>query len=67
MSYSNLGAIDRVVRVVAGTLLVSLVYVGPQTPLGWIGLILLLTGVVGFCPVYCPLGLSTCAVKKRDS
>jgi hypothetical protein len=61
----NLGSIDRTIRILAGIGLLALVFVGPQTPLGYLGLVPLLTGVVGFCPAYCPLGLSTCRVPKR--
>ncbi|MCB2058860.1 MAG: DUF2892 domain-containing protein [Novosphingobium sp.] len=64
MPNRNLGSIDRVVRIVAGLGLLSLVFVGPQTPWGLIGLLPLLTGIIGFCPAYCPLGLSTCRVAK---
>jgi len=59
----NEGSIDRVVRVVAGLGLLSLVFVGPQTPWGWIGLVPLVTGLVGFCPAYAILGMSTCKTK----
>jgi hypothetical protein len=61
----NLGSIDRTIRILAGIGLVALVFVGPQTPWGFLGLVPLLTGVIGFCPAYCPLGLSTCRVPKR--
>lgn len=57
---SNEGSSDRAVRVIAGIVLIGLVFVGPQTPWGWIGLIPLVTGLVGWCPLYAALGLSTC-------
>ncbi|MDX2158486.1 MAG: DUF2892 domain-containing protein [Hyphomicrobiaceae bacterium] len=60
---SNVGGIDRVLRIVVGVVLIALVFVGPQTPWGWIGLIPLLTGLAGWCPLYVPLGLSTCPRK----
>jgi hypothetical protein len=56
----NEGAIDRAVRVIVGLALISLVFVGPQTAWGWIGVVPLLTGVVGWCPAYTLLGVSTC-------
>jgi len=59
----NEGAIDRVLRVVVGLVVLSLVFIGPKTPLGWIGVVPLITGVVGFCPVYALLGLRTCKLK----
>lgn len=57
----NEGTIDRAVRIVLGLGLLSLVFVGPQTWLGLIGLVPLLTGVVGFCPLYRVIGLRTCS------
>jgi hypothetical protein len=59
----NEGTIDRAIRVVAGLVGLALVFVGPQTPWGWIGLVPLATGVIGFCPAYTLIGLST-APKK---
>ena len=56
----NEGMIDRIVRVIIGLGLISLVFVGPQTSWGYLGLIPLLTGLVGFCPVYTILGIRTC-------
>jgi len=57
----NEGTLDRVVRVVLGLALLSLVVVGPHTLLGLIGVVPLLTGVVGFCPIYRVLGIRTYA------
>lgn len=59
----NEGPLDRGLRVILGIGLISLVFVGPQTPFGWIGAVPLLTGLVGFCPLYKLLGLSTCPLK----
>ena len=64
MAFRNEGTIDRVLRVVAGAALVSLVFVGPETPWGWFGLVPLVTGLVGNCPVYSLLGISTCPVRQ---
>lgn len=64
MAFRNEGTIDRVLRVVAGAALVSLVFVGPQTAWGWIGVVPLVTGLLGNCPVYSLLGISTCPVKQ---
>jgi hypothetical protein len=64
MAFKNEGTIDRVLRVIAGAALVSLVFVGPETPWGWIGVVPLVTGLVGNCPVYSLLGISTCPVKQ---
>jgi hypothetical protein len=64
---SNLGKADRSIRIIAGLALLALVFVGPQTPWGYLGLVPLLTGAIGFCPAYCPLGLSTCRVPKKQN
>lgn len=64
MAFRNEGTVDRVLRVVAGAALVSLVFVGPETPWGWIGVVPLVTGLLGNCPVYSLLGISTCPVKQ---
>ncbi|MDH3586839.1 MAG: DUF2892 domain-containing protein [Gammaproteobacteria bacterium] len=64
MLFKNEGAIDRTLRVIAGAALVSLVFVGPETPWGWIGMVPLVTGLVGNCPVYSLLGISTCPIKQ---
>ncbi|HAE26019.1 MULTISPECIES: YgaP family membrane protein [Hyphomonas] len=60
MFKTNEGTIDRVLRVIVGLALIAIVFVGPQTPWGWIGLVPLLTGLVGTCPVYSVLGIRTC-------
>lgn len=48
----NVGGIDKIVRIIAGLVLISLVFVGPKTVWGWIGLIPLATGLFNFCPAY---------------
>jgi hypothetical protein len=60
----NEGMIDRALRIVLGLGLLALVFFGPQTPWGWIGIVPLLTGLVGFCPLYRLLGINTCAIKS---
>ena len=60
----NEGMIDRALRVIVGAVLIALVFVGPQTPWGWIGIVPLLTGLVGFCPLYAVLGIRTCPMKQ---
>ncbi|HEY5642966.1 MAG TPA: DUF2892 domain-containing protein [Woeseiaceae bacterium] len=60
----NEGTIDRVLRVVVGAGVLSLVFVGPQTAWGWIGIVPLLTGIIGYCPAYSLLGISTCPMKQ---
>lgn len=60
----NEGTIDRALRIIAGLVLISLVFIGPQTAWGWVGLVPLLTGLVGICPLYSLLGINTCALKS---
>jgi membrane protein implicated in regulation of membrane protease activity len=55
----NEGTVDRVVRVVIGLALLAMVFVGPHTWLGWLGVIPLVTGLVGFCPLYRLMGIRT--------
>ncbi len=56
----NEGKIDRVLRVGLGVALIALAFVGPQTPWGWLRLVPLLTGLVGFCPLYRLVGVNSC-------
>lgn len=62
---ANVGSIDRALRIVAGLVLISLVFVGPQTPWGWLGLVPLLTALSGFCPLYTILGINSCPMKDK--
>lgn len=59
----NEGTVDRAIRVVLGLVLLAIVFVGPKSPVGWLGLLPLATGLVGFCPLYRAIGIRTCAVK----
>ncbi|MBI5040388.1 MAG: DUF2892 domain-containing protein [Gammaproteobacteria bacterium] len=56
---ANVGSIDRVLRIIVGLALISLVFVGPQTPWGWIGIVPLATALLGWCPAYSLLGIKT--------
>jgi len=56
----NVGSIDRAIRAIVGLGLISLVFVGPQTVWGWIGVVPLATAIIGWCPPYSLLGISTC-------
>jgi hypothetical protein len=64
MFKTNVGNIDRILRIVVGLVLIALVFVGPQTPWGWIGVIPLATGLLRTCPLYSLIGLSTCPAKR---
>jgi len=56
----NVGAIDKVLRVVIGLGLLSLIFIGPKTLWGLIGIVPLATVVMGWCPAYSVLGIKTC-------
>ena len=56
---NNVGKIDRIVRVVLGVLLIGSVFYALKNPIGWVGVILLITGIFGICPLYSLLGLNT--------
>ncbi len=55
----NVGSVDRVIRIILGLVLIALVFVGPQTPWGWLGVIPLATAFVSFCPLYKLLGIKS--------
>lgn len=59
----NIGTIDRSARTIIGLALIALVFAGPQTPWGWIGVVPLVTAMMGNCPAYSLLGLNTCKRK----
>lgn len=61
----NAGNLDRGARVVLGIGLLSITVIGPQTPWGYIGLVPLITGLIGYCPLYSILGFNSCPLKKR--
>jgi hypothetical protein len=56
----NVGNVDKLLRVIVGLALLAMVFVGPQTPWGWIGLIPLATAAMSWCPLYNLLGITTC-------
>jgi hypothetical protein len=62
---TNVGGIDRILRIVAGLALIALTVSGTVGAWGWIGVVPLLTGIFKFCPAYLPFGLSSCAMKKQ--
>jgi len=63
----NIHPVERAVRVIVGLGIVSLVFVGPQTPWAWLGLVPVATGLVGWCPPYALLGISTCKTAPDSS
>ena len=60
----NEGNLDRILRLVLGIILLSLVFVGPKTMWGLIGIIPLATAFIGWCPLYAIFGISTCPMSK---
>jgi hypothetical protein len=62
---TNVGNTDRVLRLVAGVFLLALAFVGPRTPIGYLGLVLIGTALLNFCPVYSLLGINTCRPGTR--
>ena len=62
---TNESTLDRGVRVVLGVALLSMAFVGPHTLWGLVGLVPLLTGLFGSCPLYTAFGLSTCPVVPK--
>lgn len=74
MFNKNVGAVDRILRIVVGLGLISLVFVGPKVVWGWIGVVPLVTAIFSFCPAYTLLGVNTCgkccggcSKSKKDS
>lgn len=61
---SNVGGIDKVLRIVAGITLLILATLGIGAPWTWIGIVPLATGLLGWCPAYSIFGLKTCPAKK---
>ena len=61
---SNVGGMDRILRIVIGLALIGLTLAGMIGLWGWLGVVLLATGAIGWCPPYALLGLNTCPMKK---
>ncbi|MDD0811075.1 DUF2892 domain-containing protein [Curvibacter sp. RS43] len=60
----NVGGIDRVLRILVGLVLLGLAATDTVGWWGWLGLVPLATGIIGWCPPYQLLGFNTCALKK---
>jgi hypothetical protein len=65
MFATNVGGVDRAVRIIAGLVVLSLVFVGPKSMWGLVGSVPLLTGLAGWCPLYALLGISTASNEAR--
>jgi hypothetical protein len=59
----NEGQTDRLLRIVAGLVLLGLAFTGHYTPWTWIGVVPLLTGLIGWCPAYALFGINTCKLR----
>lgn len=67
MFKTNEGSVDRVLRVLIGIALIAGYFLNPEATYRWaylLGIIPLVTGLVGFCPLYTLLGINTCGLKK---
>ncbi len=64
---TNIGKFERIIRGLIGAGLISLVFVGPETAWGWLGLIPLITAVIGWCPPYSLLGINTNKQSSTDT
>lgn len=62
----NVGTVDRIARIVIGIVLIALVFVGPKSAWGWIGVVPILSAVIGWCPCYSIFGIRTCPAAKRE-
>jgi hypothetical protein len=62
---TNEGSVDRALRIVAGLALIGLAATGTVGAWGWIGVVPLATGLLGWCPAYTIFGISTCPMKAR--
>lgn len=56
----NIGGVERIIRIVAGLVLIALAATGTVSWWGWLGLVPLATGALGWCPPYSILGINTC-------
>jgi amino acid transporter len=62
---NNIGKIDRIIRIVVGIILVGNVFYALQNPIGWLGVILIVTGIAGICPLYSILGINTKSAAEK--
>jgi hypothetical protein len=60
---TNIGSIDRIIRILVGLVLIGLTLAGQIGVWGWLGIVLLGTGLLKTCPLYTVLGVSTCPLK----
>lgn len=63
---TNESVAERVIRIVLGFALISLAFIGPKTPWAYLGIVPVLTGFIGSCPLYTVFGFSTCAAPRKS-
>jgi len=63
----NVGGFDKIARIVAGVVLIVLAVMGIGAPWTWIGVVPLVTGLMGWCPLYAVLGLRTCPLAEKKA
>lgn len=63
--HSNVGSADRIIRIVAGIILIALAATGTIGYWGYIGVVPLATGLIGWCPAYLPFGIKTCRTRTK--
>jgi len=63
--YPNLGSLDRTVRILIGIAVLAFVWIGPKTPWAILGLIPLVEGLVGYCPLFALFRISSCGTFHR--
>ncbi len=63
---SNVGGMDRILRIVLGLVLIGLTLTGGVGAWGWLGLVPLATGAIGWCPPYAIFGWNTCSTKTKS-
>lgn len=61
---TNVGSMDRIARIVAGLVLIGLAATGTVGVWGWLGIVPLVTGAIGWCPAYTLLGINSCPANK---
>lgn len=62
---SNVGGMDKIIRILAGIVLLALAIMGIGAPWTYIGIVPLVTGLMGWCPAYLLIGVNTCPLKKE--
>lgn len=63
---TNVGGMDRILRIIIGLALIALTVTGTIGVWGWLGVVLLATGAIGWCPPYAIFGWNTCSMKNRS-